>query len=163
MRESNRGSDHSGTEESRRKARVVPSRPLDPEHSLSCRVSPSAPPSHPRHHRGPGHLWLSRSCLHRHRSWEGQETPALPVYQALCPPGSASGEPLPTWPQVLCGLTAGLALPTTADTRGAQLSEKWNISCLISKQGCHSHQRLQPSNVSWWARGNRGRKRIPAI
>ena len=28
--------------------------------------------------------------------------------------------------------------------------EKWNISCHISKQRCHSHQQLQPSNVSWW-------------
>ena len=26
-----------------------------------------------------------------------------------------------------------------------------NISCHISKQGCHSHQWLLPSNVSWWA------------
>ena len=28
-------------------------------------------------------------------------------------------------------------------------AEKWNISCRISKQGCHS-QRLQPSYLSWW-------------
>ena len=25
-------------------------------------------------------------------------------------------------------------------------SEKWTISCCISKQGCHSHQQLQPSS-----------------
>ena len=30
-------------------------------------------------------------------------------------------------------------------------NEKWSISCHISKQGCHHYQRLQPSNVSWWA------------
>ena len=30
-------------------------------------------------------------------------------------------------------------------------SEKWNIFCCISKRGCHSHQQLQPSTVSWWA------------
>ena len=28
-------------------------------------------------------------------------------------------------------------------------SEKWNISCHISKHGYHSHHQLQPSNVSW--------------
>lgn len=33
----------------------------------------------------------------------------------------------------------------------SQLHEKWNISCHICKQGCHRHQRLQPSTVSWWA------------
>ena len=26
--------------------------------------------------------------------------------------------------------------------------EKWSVSCLISKQGCHNHQGAQPSNVS---------------
>ena len=30
-------------------------------------------------------------------------------------------------------------------------SKNWSISCHISKQGCHSHQWFQPSNVSWWA------------
>ena len=29
--------------------------------------------------------------------------------------------------------------------------EKWNISCHISKEGCHSDQLLQSSNVSSWA------------
>ena len=38
-----------------------------------------------------------------------------------------------------------------------------NISCHISKQGCHSHQWLQPSNMSWWAWGNSERKRVSAI
>lgn len=33
----------------------------------------------------------------------------------------------------------------------SQLHEKWNISCHICKQGCHHHQWLQPSTVSWWA------------
>ena len=28
------------------------------------------------------------------------------------------------------------------------IAEKWSISYHISKQGCNSHQRLQPSNVS---------------
>ena len=30
-------------------------------------------------------------------------------------------------------------------------SEKWAISCHLSKQGFHSHQGLQLSCVSWWA------------
>ena len=42
-----------------------------------------------------------------------------------------------------------------------ECTEKWNISCLISRQGCHSHQGLQPSFVSWWAlRSLRKRKNI---
>ena len=32
----------------------------------------------------------------------------------------------------------------------ANRCEKWNISCHISKQRCHSHQQLQPSSVSRW-------------
>ena len=29
--------------------------------------------------------------------------------------------------------------------------KKWNISCHTRKQGCHSPQWLQPSNMDWWA------------
>ena len=31
------------------------------------------------------------------------------------------------------------------------ISEKWNISCHINKQGCHSHQLLQSSNMTRWS------------
>ena len=30
-------------------------------------------------------------------------------------------------------------------------TEKWNVSCHISKQGCQSHQQLQPPQLGWWA------------
>ena len=41
--------------------------------------------------------------------------------------------------------------------------QKWNISCHINKQGCHSHQQLQtPRMGSWWA-PREPRKKIPAI
>ena len=36
--------------------------------------------------------------------------------------------------------------------RGVQHhSEKWNISCRISKQGCHNHHQFQHFTVSSWA------------
>ena len=42
-------------------------------------------------------------------------------------------------------------------------TEKWSISCHISKQGFRSQQRLQPPwTVSWWALGHSG-PRGPAI
>ena len=43
-------------------------------------------------------------------------------------------------------------LPSQLPSLSAQATylrtEKWNISCHISKQGCHSHRRFQPSRAT---------------
>ena len=42
-------------------------------------------------------------------------------------------------------------VPTASVILTSQTREKWNTSCYVNKEGCHSHQWLQFSNVSWWA------------
>ena len=42
-------------------------------------------------------------------------------------------------------------VPTGSVILTSQTNEHWNTSCYINKEGCHSHQWLQFSSVSWWA------------
>ena len=42
-------------------------------------------------------------------------------------------------------------------------SEKWTISCHISKQGYHSHQQLQPSSEPVSPQGNQEEENICSL